>query len=74
MFPHPAAVISKPVCLLQILVWPGNPGAAGYYVPFMEAVSQALEGHASVAAVSNLGQCTDGIRGQVPRRTYGCKP
>jgi len=49
---------------LQVLVWPGNPGAAGYYVPFMEALSQALQGRASVAAVSNLGQCTEGIPGK----------
>lgn len=49
---------------VRILLWPGNPGNAAYYVPFMEALMDATGGRASVETISNLGQCNDGIAEQ----------
>eukprot|EP00891_Asterochloris_glomerata_P000518 jgi/Astpho2/518/Aster-x0937 len=40
---------------LQILIIPGNPGAAGYYTPYMEHLHEQLRGRASIRAVSHLG-------------------
>lgn len=40
---------------VQLLVIPGNPGAASFYVPFMRALHDRLRGRATVLAVSNLG-------------------
>ena len=41
--------------LLQILVIPGNPGSAAYYLPFMQSLHTAYRGRAAVVALSQLG-------------------
>ena len=41
--------------MLQALVIPGNPGAAAYYAPFMQALHTAYNGGMEVVAVSQLG-------------------
>jgi len=41
--------------LLQILVIPGNPGSAAYYLPFLQSLHTAYQGRAAVSAVSQLG-------------------
>lgn len=40
---------------LQALIIPGNPGAAGYYVPFMLSLREAFRGEIDLFAVSQLG-------------------
>ena len=40
-------------------------GNAAYYVPYMEALYDGFGGRASVRGVSNLGQCSRGLAGQV---------
>lgn len=40
-------------------------GNAAYYVPYMEAVYDGFGGRANVRGVSNLGQCSRGLAGQV---------
>ena len=40
---------------IQILVIPGNPGAARYYVPFMLALWDIFKGSAEVSALSQMG-------------------
>ena len=44
---------------LQALIIPGNPGGAGYYVPFMQHFFEAMDGEIDVIAVSHLGH--DGL-------------
>ena len=46
-------------------------GNAAYYVPYMEALYDGFSGRASVRGVSNLGQCSRGLAGQVPASTCG---
>ena len=45
--------------LLQILIIPGNPGAAGYYVPFMLALRDLFRGRADIVSLSQLGHGYD---------------
>ncbi|GLI62525.1 hypothetical protein VaNZ11_005183 [Volvox africanus] len=40
---------------LQVVVFPGNPGSAEYFKPFMLAVHRQLQGHADVLAVTHAG-------------------
>lgn len=56
---------------LRIVVYPGNPGNAAFYLPYMEALHRGLAGEAEVVGVSNLGQCRDGLAsGQVPNHEW----
>ena len=50
--------------LLQILIIPGNPGSAAYYLPFMQGLHTAFSGRAAISAVSQLGHAA-GDRGRV---------
>ena len=38
-----------------LFIIPGNPGAAGYYKPFMTCLDERLEGRADVCTISHLG-------------------
>lgn len=51
---------------VQLLIIPGNPGAAPYYTPFMRSLHARLGGKAAVATVSNVGMDS---RGLAPRGT-----
>ncbi|KAI3433520.1 hypothetical protein D9Q98_003330 [Chlorella vulgaris] len=44
---------------VQLLIIPGNPGAAPFYVDFMQHLAQLMGGRAAVATVSNLGMAAD---------------
>jgi hypothetical protein len=44
---------------VQLLIIPGNPGAARFYVDFIQHLAQLMGGRAAVAAVSNLGMAPD---------------
>ncbi|KAK9803669.1 hypothetical protein WJX72_010287 [[Myrmecia] bisecta] len=41
--------------LVQLLVLPGNPGSAAFYVPFLRGLHAAWQGRAEVTAISHLG-------------------
>lgn len=42
-------------CQMQILIIPGNPGSAEYYLPFILALASMLKGRAEVSAISQFG-------------------
>ncbi|EFJ43272.1 hypothetical protein VOLCADRAFT_96604 [Volvox carteri f. nagariensis] len=44
---------------LQVVVFPGNPGSAAYFKPFMLAVHRLLRGRADVLAVTHAGHDPD---------------
>ncbi|KAI7835523.1 hypothetical protein COHA_010569 [Chlorella ohadii] len=46
---------------VQLLIIPGNPGAAPYYTPFMHSLHRRLGGQAGVVCVSNLGMDGSGL-------------
>lgn len=69
---HPTELLELPATAcerpdVQLLVMPGNPGAALYYTSFMRELHSRLHGRASVHAVSNLGMDSQGLtpRGRV---------
>ena len=45
----------QPAPAVQLLIIPGNPGAASFYTPFMRSLHAQLRGRAAVSSVSNLG-------------------
>jgi hypothetical protein len=51
---------------LQILIIPGNPGAAAYYSPFMQQLYNAFDGRMDIHSISQLGHDPFGFQhGQV---------
>jgi hypothetical protein len=46
---------AQPAPEVQLLIIPGNPGAASFYTPFMRSLHAQLRGRAAVCCVSNLG-------------------
>ena len=46
---------AQPAPVVQLLIIPGNPGAASFYTPFMRSLHAQLRGRAAVSCVSNLG-------------------
>ena len=46
---------------LHVVVLPGNPGRAGFYVPFLESLHRAFDGAACISAVTYLGFDCQGL-------------
>ena len=57
---------AQPAPAVQLLIIPGNPGAANFYTPFMQSLHASLRGRAAVACISNLGMVSSG-------RPWACK-
>lgn len=50
---------------LQLVMLPGNPGSAAYYIPFLQAIHKSLDSRAHIYAVSYAGH-SDFAADQVP--------
>lgn len=48
-----ASVAGEP--RLQVVMLPGNPGSAGYYIPFLKSIHSAFDGAVDILAVSYAG-------------------
>lgn len=53
---------AQPAPAVQLLIIPGNPGAASFYTPFMRSLHAQLRGRAAIACASNLGMVSGGWR------------
>ncbi len=48
---------------MQVVVLPGNPGGAGYYVPFLRMIHAAMDGTVDACCVSYLGHSLYAAKG-----------